>query len=235
MGLKFQVNRVGVVGGVAAKRMLVEFRNFPAPTHAIDTDADMLVFERAVKTGVTDRDGELLKRFAAGDRDAFTLVYREQQAAVYRFALHMTGDAGKAIEITQDVFVWLIHHAGAFDPARGALGAFLVGVARKFLQRRRGEELRWSPLDEKTLVSSGGDEPEGDSDALMLRRAIARLPERYREVVVLCDLEDKSYEEAAVSLDCAVGTVRSRLHRARALLARKLEEQGMRRNEKCPV
>ena len=195
----------------------------------------MLVFERGGKAGVTDRDGELLKRFAAGDRDAFTLIYRAHQAAVYRFALHMTGDAGKATEVTQDVFVWLIHHAAAFDPARGALAAFLVGVTRKFLQRNRGEELRWSPLDESALISTDGSEPEDDADAIMLRKAIGALPERYREVVVLCDLENRSYEEAALAIDCAVGTVRSRLHRARALLARKLEEQGMRRREKCPV
>lgn len=55
-----------------------------------------------------------------------------------------------------------------------------------------------------------------------LRRAVLSLPLRYREVVVLCDLEELSYRDAAVSLDCAVGTVRSRLHRARALLAAKM-------------
>jgi RNA polymerase sigma-70 factor (ECF subfamily) len=61
-----------------------------------------------------------------------------------------------------------------------------------------------------------------------LLQAIAALPLRYREAVALCDLEGKSYEEASVILECPVGTVRSRLHRARGLLARKLEPENLR-------
>jgi RNA polymerase sigma-70 factor (ECF subfamily) len=179
------------------------------------------------------RDGELLKRFRAGDREAFTLLYREHQAAVFRFAMLMTGDRAKAAEVVQDVFVWLMHHTGNFDPARGELAAFLAGVTRKFLHRRRGEELRWAPLDETMLSAShsGWRECEDETDAEALRRAILALPEKYREVVVRCDLEEKSYEDAARVIGCAVGTVRSRLHRARGLLARKLE----RKTERCPV
>jgi RNA polymerase sigma-70 factor (ECF subfamily) len=170
------------------------------------------------------RDRELLRRFGAGDRDAFTEVYGEHNGAVYRFARAMTGDGRKAAEITQDVFVWLIHHPGGFDPERGELGGFLVGVARKLLRRRSSEEQRWVPIEESMLppVREAG----GNYDAELLRQAIAALPERYREVVVLCDLESRSYEEAAAIAECAVGTVRSRLHRARALLARKLMGRG---------
>jgi RNA polymerase sigma-70 factor, ECF subfamily len=173
------------------------------------------------------RDLELLRRFRAGDRDAFTAIYRANQTAVFRFALHMTCDRMKATEITQDVFVWLIHHPGDFDPARGELGAFLIGVTRKLLHRYQQNERRLvafteAPRDavyQPCHAESCGDE------AAELRRAIAALPQRYREAVVLCDLEDKSYEEAASAMDCAVGTVRSRLHRARDLLARKLRSR----------
>jgi RNA polymerase sigma-70 factor (ECF subfamily) len=178
------------------------------------------------------RDSELLKRFRGGDRDAFTALYRTHQAAVFRFALLMTGDHAKAAEVTQDVFVWLIHHSGKFDPARGELGSFLAGVTRKFLLRRRGQEMRWEPLDESLAVADCANDREA---AEALRRAVLALPEKYREVVVRCDLEEKSYEEAAGLIGCAVGTVRSRLHRARGLLARKLEKQVERRQEKCPV
>ncbi len=171
------------------------------------------------------RDSELLKRFRSGDRDAFTLLYRTHQTAVFRFALLMTGDHAKATEVTQDVFVWLIHHAGNFDPARGELGPFLAGVTRKFLLKRREEELRWAPLDERLTAAECGEEVGDSTDAEALQRAILALPEKYREVVVRCDLEEKSYEEAAGAIGCAVGTVRSRLHRARGLLARKLEKQ----------
>jgi RNA polymerase sigma-70 factor (ECF subfamily) len=170
-------------------------------------------------------DTDLVRRFRGGDRDAFTAIYRTHHRAVFRFSLLMSGDEFKAAEVTQDVFVWLIHHAGSFDPDRGELGSFLVGIARKMLKHRHAEEQRWLPLDEGTEAevppAKGHDE-----DVAGLRRAILALPERYRAVVVLCDLEEKSYEEAAALIDCAVGTVRSRLHRARTLLARKLTGKG---------
>ena len=174
------------------------------------------------------RDRDLLKRFHAGDRDAFTEIYRAHQKPVFRFTSMMTGDGLKAAEVTQDVFVWLIHHPQDFDPQRGELGAFLVGVARKLLKRRYSEEKRWVPLDESGAdpVSLPSVNDQGEDDLIRLRQAIAALPERYRAVVVLCDLEEKTYEQAAMVVECAVGTVRSRLHRARALLARKLVGKG---------
>jgi RNA polymerase sigma-70 factor (ECF subfamily) len=202
------------------------FWNFPGAAEGIGTDAKTP--EMAIS------DSELLKRFRAGDGEAFTQLYRAHQAAVFRFALLMTGDHTKAADVTQDVFVWLIHHAENFDPARGELAAFLAGVTRKFLYRRRNEELRWAPLDDVALAAAVRDE-DGKSDAGALRKAILALPEKYREVVVRCDLEEKSYEETADAIGCAVGTVRSRLHRARLLLARKLETQTARRISKCPA
>jgi len=164
---------------------------------------------------------DLLRRFRDGDRDAFTSIYRAHHPAVFRFALYMTGDRNRAADVTQDVFVWLIHHAESYDPARGELGAFLLGVTRKILQRANSDARRFVPFADvrETAAPAQRDESEADE----LRRAIAALPERYREAVVLCDLEEKSYEEAASLLDCALGTVRSRLHRARELLGRKLK------------
>src|SRR6185437_13418600 len=201
------------------------FWNFPAAAGRIEADANTP--EMAIS------DIELLKRFRAGDADAFTELYRAHQAAVFRFALLMTGDRMKAADVTQDVFVWLIHHTESFDPGRGELGAFLAGVTRKFLYRRRDEELRWAPLDDIALTAVRDEEAKSDADAL--RKAILALPEKYREVVVRCDLEEKSYEETADAIGCAVGTVRSRLHRARLLLARKLVKQTGRRTAKCPA
>jgi RNA polymerase sigma-70 factor (ECF subfamily) len=172
-------------------------------------------------------DSRLMERFRAGDREAFAEMYRIHHAAVFHFALGMTGDRIKAGELTQDVFVWLIHHPAQFDPARGELGAFLGGVARKLLYRRERDERRWLPLAEAAQPRAGDFNGASSRaiDAAELRKAIALLPDHYREAVVLCDLQSKSYEEAAVLLECAVGTVRSRLHRARELLARKLRPQ----------
>ena len=172
-----------------------------------------------------DTDRHLMERFRAGDREAFTALYRAHHPAIFRFAFHMTADRVKAAEITQDAFVWLIHHAAEFDPERGALPSFLAGVARKFVQRRLRSERRWLPFDAGAVFRF--EAPAIDFaialDAESLRRAIALLPIRYREAIVLCDLESQSYDEAAATLGCAVGTIRSRLHRGRELLARKFQ------------
>ena len=183
-------------------------------------------------------DRVLVEQFRAGDREAFTALYRPHFPSVYRFAFYMTGDRTRAGEITQDVFVWLVHHPGEFDAERGELGAFLGGVARKFLLRQQRSERRWIPFDEAVTPRDGQDargnlvsEVEREQEAVQLRQAIAALPVRYREAVVLCDLEAKSYEEAATLLGCAMGTVRSRLHRARELLVRKF--QGKKEGLRC--
>jgi RNA polymerase sigma-70 factor (ECF subfamily) len=156
------------------------------------------------------------------DREAFTALYRSHHPPVYRFILSMSGDPMVAAELTQDVFVWLIHHPDRFDPARGELGSFLLGVARKFLLRRGRDERRLVPISGEIgfVLQPTHHAPDPDTEAL--RAAIAALPARYREIVVLCDLEGLSYEEAAAVAGCVAGTVRSRLHRARHLLARKL-------------
>ena len=182
-------------------------------------------------------DRDLLQRFCGGDREAFTALYRAHFPAVFRFVLYMTGDRVQAGEITQDVFVWLVHHPGEFDADRGELPAFLSGVARKLLHRRAQAERRWLPLDEAALEPArvnGTDFTHGlerRQDVAELRKAIAALPERYREAVVLCDLQEKSYQQAAEELGCALGTVRSRLHRARELLVRKF--QWKKEGQKC--
>jgi RNA polymerase sigma-70 factor (ECF subfamily) len=177
-------------------------------------------------------DAALIGRFRQGDREAFTALYRAHHAAVFRFAWHMTGDGAQAAEIAQDVFVWLIHHAAEFDPRRGSLGAFLTGVARKLLLRRRQNQRRWTSLEE---VPPPTEDPRQDlsMEAAELRKAISSLPPRYREAVVLCDLEGRTYDEAAAALECATGTVRSRLHRARELLGRKL--QWKKEDQRCPI
>ena len=181
-------------------------------------------------------DRELVDRFRNGDREAFAILYRTHHPAVFRFALYMTGDREVAAEVTQEVFVWLVHHPASFDPARGDLPAFLGGVSRQFLRKRRRDQSRWLPLEESgvaRLEAIGRSIPReiaDAEDAAELWKAIASLPEAYRETVILCDLEELSNEQAASVLGCAVGTVWSRLHRAHDLLQRKLagkkERQG---------
>jgi RNA polymerase sigma-70 factor, ECF subfamily len=169
-------------------------------------------------------DGLLLRRMIAGDEEAFTLLYRRRHPAIYRFALHMSGNVALAEDVTQEVFMTLIRDAKRFDPARGTLGGFLFGIARNHLRRRWEQERHSLPLPDDadeldSLLSATSLETVG-----RVRQAISTLPENYREVVILCELEEMSYEDAASALDCPVGTVRSRLHRARALLVEKLHD-----------
>lgn len=187
-------------------------------------------------------DDRLLRRMLAGDEDAFTDLYRRKHPAIYRFALHMSGNPALAEDVTQEVFMALIREPGRFDPTRGSLGAFLFGIARNHLKKRWEQERRLVPIasdsddadDFAALAASGkgnGSIPASSFDDLdsldtisRVRRAISTLPENYREVVVLCELEEMSYEEAAAALSCPVGTIRSRLHRARTILLEKLRE-----------
>lgn len=167
----------------------------------------------------------LLERFSKGDSEAFAVLYSLHHRAIFRFALNMSADVDVAAEITQEVFVWLVENPGRFDPKRAGLATFLIGIARQFLRRRRRLAFRWLPLKEAAEKPAGAnveEEWECSIDVAPLRSAISRLPGRYREAIVLCDLEDRSYEEAAAVVGCTIGTVRSRLHRARELLARKL-------------
>jgi RNA polymerase sigma-70 factor, ECF subfamily len=200
-------------------------------------------------------DEGLLRRMIAGDEDAFTLLYRRRHPAIYRFALHMTGNPSVAEDVTQEVFVTLIRDTKRFDPARGSLGGFLFGIARNHLRKRWEQDRRLVPLGDDsessgeigangaesvraTLGNGNGhghglptprDEFASLETVTRVRQAISTLPGNYREVVVLCELQEMSYEEAASALGCPVGTVRSRLHRARAILIEKLRDSSVRR------
>lgn len=183
-----------------------------------------------MKSMTDPTDAELLRLMLSGDEEAFALLYQRRQGGIYRFALQMCGSQQVAEDITHDVFLFLMKDGHVFDAARGSVSSFLFGVARNYVLRRfRGEQIT-VPLD------SDDDEPfdqivnePGQLEDLTkaetienVRRAVLSLPPRYREVVVLCELQELSYGETAEILGCAIGTVRSRLHRARALLLAKL-------------
>jgi RNA polymerase sigma-70 factor, ECF subfamily len=175
-------------------------------------------------------ESELLRSMRAGDENAFVLLYRRRQAGIYRFVLQMCGSPTLAEDVTQEVFLALLRESHSFDPERGSLGPFLFGIARNLVLRRLQRERFYAPIDDDSGVDNeievsnpGPLEEIARNETLeSLRKAILSLPERYREVVVLCDLEEMSYVETAEVLGCAIGTVRSRLHRARGLLIEKL-------------
>ena len=174
---------------------------------------------------------DFLARLGAGDEDAFLALYRFHQGPIFRFALHVTGSATMAEDIVQEVFLALIRGDLGYRPERGSLGCYLLGVTRKLALRHLDGNRRNVALDgdlEEVLQPDGAADRDPLTDLTRregleaLRRSVAALPRRYREVVVLCDLEELDYAEVAIVLGCPIGTVRSRLHRARALLHEKL-------------
>jgi RNA polymerase sigma-70 factor (ECF subfamily) len=181
-----------------------------------------------------ERDDVLLRRAAKGDEEAFLLIYRRHQAPMYRFALRMTGNTWAAEEIVQDVFMTLMRDPKKYDVSRGALGAFLYGVARNRVMKHLERLPREVALEEKNEDGTGSGIVLQDvsTPAMWLekrervrqvRDAVQELPVEFREAVVLCELEELSYEEAAQMAGCPIGTIRSRLHRGKALLMAKLE------------
>ena len=185
-------------------------------------------------------DALLLKRALAGDEAAFRLLYEGLKGGIFRYAFYMTNSRTVAEEVTQEVFILLLNEGGGYREERGDVGAFAFGIARNFIRRIERRESKYEPIPDGDSASTlpGDLISESESVARELMRnevaaqvqaAIASLPDHYRQAVVLCDLCELSYEQAASRLHCAVGTIRSRLNRAHAILVEKLKP--LRRNE----
>ncbi len=177
---------------------------------------------------------ELLRLAVSGDEEAFAALYERLKSNVYRFALHMTGSASLAEDITHDSFITLMEEGEKFDESKGQVVSFLLGIARNFVRRAYRSEARIAPLtteneqgEEVELVLDSGHDTVADvlrgETVSLVREAVQSLPPHYREVVVLCDLCEMSYADASAQLNCNLGTIRSRLNRAHSLLAKKLE------------
>jgi RNA polymerase sigma-70 factor, ECF subfamily len=189
-------------------------------------------------TAAETTDDDLLNRLRRGDEEAFLTLYRRRQGAIYRFAMHVTGSTSLAEDIVQEVFMALLRGDCGYNSERGTLSGYLFGIARKQALRQidRGRvdvAIDGDSEDAALPQMAVDDDPLADlthrESIDALRRAVAALPRRYREVVALCDLEEIDYAEAAVALGCPIGTVRSRLHRARALLLDKLNKDRPKR------
>jgi len=174
-------------------------------------------------------DDQLIAQIAGGDREAFAELYRRHRPDICRFAAHMCGSTSAAEDIVHEAFVAVMGSASRYRPGRTTARLWLLGIARNHVRRARAVRSTLSLQD-----ATAGNPPQltvavdpvADLDRRRhldaLRRAVVALPVRYREAVVLCDLHELSYEDAAGALGVAIGTVRSRLHRGRALLARRL-------------
>lgn len=189
---------------------------------------------RRVENLDNDSDAVLLRRALAGEEPAFVMLYEHLKGGIFRYAFYMTNSRSVADEVVQEVFIQLLRQGGRYREERGDLGAFAFGIARNFIRRIERRERPYEPIpaDESMARLPDGlvSEPESLARELMrsevtarVQSAIASLPDHYRQAVVLCDLCELSYEQAASRLQCALGTIRSRLNRAHAILAQKLK------------
>jgi RNA polymerase sigma-70 factor (ECF subfamily) len=168
----------------------------------------------------------------AGAAAAFEALYLRHQGPLFRFALLRSGSPDTAADVVQEVFMGLLTNTLKFDPLRGVLQNFLFGVARNLVMKHDRPQQRCTALadcdeDEPGLeLADDAAEPLkrmlGNEQAEQIRRALALLPPHYRDVVILYEMHDLSYLEIADICQLDIGTVRSRLSRARAALAKRL-------------
>lgn len=169
-----------------------------------------------------------------GDAGAFETLYDRRQGGIFRYALRMTGSQSIAEDVTQEVFLSLIRDHSDYQQSRGTVKSYLYGMARYRLLRRLQRERMHVSLDtsDGAVDEAIADDLRSDYDPFrelareevvgLVRQAVLSLPEHFREVIVLCYLQEMSYADAAEIISCPIGTVRSRLARARVLLMGKL-------------
>jgi len=182
--------------------------------------------------GLEDNDGELLRLMTAGEERGFVSLYRKYQSQVYRFALQISGARHIAEEVTQETFLALIRGPHKYRSERGPLILYLFGIARNLVWKSARRDKLFGPIgDQQELPEVGIRDLANDlarkEQATRLRHAVLCLPRKYREVIVLCALQELSYEQAATVIGSSIGTVRSRMHRAKQLLLRKLKGAGL--------
>jgi RNA polymerase sigma-70 factor (ECF subfamily) len=158
---------------------------------------------------------------------AFGELYARYQRQIFHYAARMCGVAA-GDDVVQETFLAVLRQGGRFDPAKGTVGAYLYGIARHHVIKRL--ERQGVTLSEPVEMAADAVAPQDTPLETMarertidvVRQAVQSLPPAYREVVALCDLEEMDYAAVAQVIQCPIGTVRSRLHRARGLLLRKL-------------
>lgn len=181
----------------------------------------------------TTADNELLRQMRTGAAAAFQALYRRHQAPLFRFVLLRSGSSDTAADVVQELFIGLLTDSFRFDPLRGELRPFLFGVALKLLLKQEEPHRRHASLPEPDEdgelefdAASDAAEPLArlldNETAEEVRRALALLPPHYRDVFILYELHDLSYVEIAAICQVDIGTVRSRLSRGRAALAKRL-------------
>jgi RNA polymerase sigma-70 factor (ECF subfamily) len=215
-------------GGFIVARAALNFSTRRRPTvHAFTVTGTA-----RMKTTSGD-DAEYVAQLAAGDGGALRPLYERHGRALLRFSTAMCRSRQHAEDLVHDTFVELMREPGNFDAAQGSVFAYLCGVLRHRISHHYRQQRRWVALADDESPAQVHDAHLHDGTGPVeeiarseltaaFRRAMLELPLPHREVIALCDLEELPYATVASILDCPVGTVRSRLHRARALLTIRL-------------
>jgi RNA polymerase sigma-70 factor, ECF subfamily len=179
-------------------------------------------------------DCELVSRLIAGDAAALRELYQRHGRALLRFSVAMCRSQTSAEDLVHDTFVAFLREPSLFDPAQGTVLGYLCGVLRHQISRHFRQQKRWVSMNPDDDSNAPADERPGPDDEIArsevtaaFRRAMLELPLPHREIIALCDLEELPYATVAQILHCPIGTVRSRLHRARALLTIRLASLEM--------
>ena len=146
-------------------------------------------------------------------------AFEDHKEAVYRFAWRMMNSAPAAEDVAQDVFLSLLRQSARFDPERGQLRSFLLGITRNLVLKRWRDEYRWEELNDERLPAKPL-KSESNTIAEIVGEAVRSLPPLQREVLILAEYEELALDDIARAVECEIGTVKSRLHRARENLRR---------------
>lgn len=174
---------------------------------------------------MTEIDRSTIEGLRLGDNRAYELVIDELHVPVYRFLLRLSGDPGAAEDLTQETFLAVWQGIGTFQ-GRSKFKTWVFGIAyRQHLRLRDRKAPETLPLDDD-MDAGEADDPSAaaiqSDERGKIRDAVYNLPEMFREVVCIVQLDGLSYREAADVLGIPVGTVKSRMNSAFQLLRQKL-------------
>ena len=171
----------------------------------------------------------------------FEQLFQRSQRRAYNLAYRLTGNATDAEDVTQDAYLRAWHNFDSYDANRSFEGwLFRIITNRVIDMRRRQKRVPMYSLDTPVQGDEDGQPlahefatPDGNPEQLVvgpvmderLQEALAALPGDYRAAILMCDVEQRSYQEIADSMNCAIGTVRSRIHRARVMLRKFMEAE----------
>ena len=162
-------------------------------------------------------DSELMQQVRGGRTAALATLFERHHARVYGYCLRMTGNRSTAEDLVQDVFMKMLKYKATFKDD-SELVPWMFGIARNsclgHLKRRANDQVPATPRVEEAAADDAHEERHDDRESELVRQALLRLPAERREVLVLSRFEYKSYDEIARVLDCSVGAVKVRVHRA---------------------